>query len=71
MTTRTYNMLTPHAEPDHGAMLPPVLMPTQLIPCACKCSWAVVTAGPGLACVSRLKRRSAMCSYRHEPAGNT
>ncbi len=56
---------------DVVAMRPPVIMPTMLIPCACKCSWAVVKQGVGLACMARLKRPSAGCSYRHEPAGST
>ena len=44
-----------------------VEMPTFTIPEDCKCSWSVITPGPGLECVSRLRFRSAMCRHKHVP----
>ena len=41
-------------------------MPTFEIPSGCMCSWSVVRPGPGMACVSRLTRRSGICPHRHE-----
>lgn len=42
-----------------------VRMPALAVPCACLCTWVVETAGPGMACVSRLKYRNALCTARH------
>jgi hypothetical protein len=35
----------------------------------CRCSWVVAKAGPGSACVLRLKRQNALCRYRHREEG--
>ena len=42
-------------------------MPTFSKPADCKCSWSVVRPGVGMACISRLSWRSALCDHRHEP----
>lgn len=44
-----------------------VEMPTLLRPGDCMCTWTVVTPGPGLASISRLKYRNAQCRHRHQP----
>ena len=41
--------------------------PTIRIECDCKCSWSVIRPGVGIACISRLTRRSGICPHRHEP----
>ena len=41
-------------------------VPTILKEGDCQCSWVVVRAGPGLECISRLKRQSRACPHRHE-----
>jgi hypothetical protein len=45
-----------------------VRMSTNLIPCDCMCTWAVVKPGPGTECVSDLRYRNALCPCRHRPA---
>jgi hypothetical protein len=46
-----------------------VEMPTFSIPPDCACSWTVVRAGVGMACVSRLTHISALCpaQRQHQP----
>ena len=41
-------------------------MPTFTIPSGCTCSWSVVRPGVGMACISRLTRKSGACLHRHE-----
>ena len=41
-------------------------MPTFAKPPDCVCSWSVVRPGVGMACISRLTRRSYACPHRHE-----
>ena len=47
-----------------GPAQPHLEVPTLAIPCDCECAWAVVREGPGMACVSQLKRMSGCCPHR-------
>jgi hypothetical protein len=49
-----------------GALSRMVEMPTVTIPGDCLCTWRVVRAGPGLACISSLWYRSGLCRHRHQ-----
>lgn len=46
-----------------GAADGKIRQPTLTIPCACLCSWSVVTEGPGLSAESELRYSSALCMY--------
>ncbi len=43
-------------------------VPTFDIPADCMCTWTILRAAPGRACVSRLRYRNTLCRHRHEPA---
>jgi len=38
------------------------------IPADCICSWSVIRAGVGWACISRLTYVNSLCRHRHVPA---
>ena len=54
-----------------GRPVADIIQPTLTIPHECMCSWIVVRAGPGFACLSKIKYTNSLCSVRHDPAASS